>query len=428
MLLETNTPKDEKLHVILSEAKNPSFINEDTDSSSSFLYKKDFLRMTKRKHIFVTTASHNVSSLIKLTFNMVKYCVLRRSTLIYILIGQDDFTTGETLKRIKKGIGDEALLEANTTLLEAEGLSPERLRAECSTVPFMTEKRLVIVNGLLERFHPREKSAAATKKSTARSKEDGYKSFAEVMQNLPPSTVLVLLDTAIKDRDIRDTKKLREVNPLFREIEPGATIDVRPQLAGERLNMWIQVRVTDLGGNIAPPAVTSLARLIGGNLWIMSNEIAKLVLFAQGRRIEEKDVNLLVASARESNVFNLIDAVFDGKLDVALDILRQLLQAGESPSQHLFMLARQMQLIVRLKDMKEHGRPKMEMQSRLGLMQEFAWLRTAAQAERFTFPHLKEIYRKLLETDLAIKTGKYDGDTALSILIAELSARENPVI
>ena len=358
---------------------------------------------------------------------------IRSENLLHILIGQDDYTIAQTLKKIKQGVGDEALLEANTTTLEAEGLTSERLRAECSAMPFMTEKRLIIVNGLLMRFHPKEKTATSVaspattlKRATAKGKEDGFQPFAQAIKSLPPTTVLVLIDTGIKDRDIKDTKKLKEINPLFREVESGAITQSTPLLAGTQLNMWIQVKTGDLGGSISPQAVTALNRLIAGNLWIMSNELAKLVLFAAGRRIEEKDVNKLVANARESNIFNLIDAVFDGKSDVAENLLRELLESGESPSQILFMLARQMQLIVRLKDMKEHGRPKMEMQSRLGLMQEFQWMRTAAQADRFTFPRVKKIYGKLLETDLAIKTGKLDGDTALSVLVAELASEAAP--
>jgi len=293
----------------------------------------------------------------------------------------------------------------------------------------MTERRLVIVNGLLARFQARERTtsrtatAAALKRTSVKGKEDDYSNFAESIKSLPPTTVLVLVDTSIRDRDIRDTKKFKESNPLFREIEPVANLTVSPQLTADRLQMWVQVRVKDLGGSISPQAVNALSKLIGGNLWIMSNEIAKLTLFAAGRRIEEKDVNRLVANARESSIFNLVDAVFEGRTDIAENVLQELLGSGESPSQILFMLARQMQLIIRLKDMKEHGRPKMEMQSRLGLAQEFLWIKTAAQAERFTFPRLKEIYTKLLEADLAIKTGKLDGDTVLSVLVAELTSQ-----
>ena len=49
--------------------------------------------------------------------------------------------------------------------------------------------------------------------------------------------------------------------------------------------------------------------------------------------------------------------------------------------------------------------------------------RTLEQAARYPMPRLKEIYHKLLETDLSIKTGKFDGELALTILVAELCQR-----
>lgn len=342
--------------------------------------------------------------------------------MLYILTGQDDFTITETLRKIKGGVGDASLLEANTSVMEAEGLSAERLRAECATTPFMTEKRLIVVNDLLWRFHPREKTAAAAapKRGLAKSKVSGFQDFAAVLGQLPASTALVLVDTRIKDKDL---KKLGDINPLFRAVAESATVQLMPLRSGKELLMWIQVKTKDAGGNISPAAATALARLIGGNLWIMSNEIAKLVAYAAGRTIEERDVRHLVSNASESTIFSLIDAVFEGRPDIAVSVLQRLLQTGEQPAQILAMLARQLQLIVRLKDMKEHRGPsKMEMQQKLGLMQEFVWLKTAAQAERFDIGQIKEIYRQLRETDLAIKTGRSDTETAVSLLIAEIAA------
>jgi len=77
-------------------------------------------------------------------------------------------------------------------------------------------------------------------------------------------------------------------------------------------------------------------------------------------------------------------------------------------------------MIVRLKELRNQGRPKTEIQNRLGLASEFVWRKTSEQADRYPWPRLKEVYHRLLEADLSIKTGKYDGELALNILIAEL--------
>jgi hypothetical protein len=38
---------------------------------------------------------------------------------------------------------------------------------------------------------------------------------------------------------------------------------------------------------------------------------------------------------------------------------------------------------------------------------------------------LREVYHELLEADLSIKTGRFDGELALNILIAELCQRSS---
>jgi DNA polymerase III delta subunit len=47
--------------------------------------------------------------------------------------------------------------------------------------------------------------------------------------------------------------------------------------------------------------------------------------------------------------------------------------------------------------------------------------KTLSQAELYDFKGVKRVYDKLLETDLAIKTGKYSDKLALELLVAELA-------
>ena len=74
--------------------------------------------------------------------------------MLYILNGEDDFSLRQVLEEIKKRVGDPIVLEANTTLLDGQRVAVDQLRNACETVPFLAEKRLVIVEGLLGRFEP----------------------------------------------------------------------------------------------------------------------------------------------------------------------------------------------------------------------------------------------------------------------------------
>jgi len=330
----------------------------------------------------------------------------------YILLGPDDFSLSQSLEEIKRGIGDQALLAANTTTIDGQRMTLDQLRAVCETSPFLAERRLVIVKGLLERFEPKGKPGRQKQITRAANQRDEYKSLGAYINQLPDSTILVLIDG-----------KVASNNPLFRELSAKAEVKSFPLLRDTRLRQWIQRRVVEEGSSISPQAVDLLAKLVGGNLWIMANEINKLILFTSGRRIEEEDVKIAVSYAQQASVFAMVDAILESKVGVAQQSLQQLLQRGASSAYLLFMLSRQIRMIVRVKELTNQGRPEVEIRNKLGLTSEFAWRKTIEQAERYPLGRIKEVYRKLLEADLSIKTGKYEGELALNILIAELCQR-----
>jgi DNA polymerase III delta subunit len=72
--------------------------------------------------------------------------------LLYILFGEDDFSLTKSLEEIKQGLGDQSLLMANTTVLDGQQVTLDQLRAVVETAPFLAEKRLAIIEGLLGRF------------------------------------------------------------------------------------------------------------------------------------------------------------------------------------------------------------------------------------------------------------------------------------
>ena len=336
----------------------------------------------------------------------------KEEDLLYILSGRDDFSLNESLEEIKRGIGDQSLLAANTTVLDGQQITPEQLRNVAETVPFLAERRLVIIKGLLERFVPKGKSGRQKKAAPSANQQGEHSLLLSCLSNIPTSTILVLVDV-IDD-------KARSKSPLFEELSAGAEVRTFPPLKSTGLRQWIREQVSQEGGKISPPAVELLARLIGSNLWVMQNEIRKLTLFTSGRCIEEGDVSRVVSYTQEVSVFAMVDAVIEFKAGPAEKLLEQLLESGAAPVHLLFMLSRQFRMIARVKGLKKQGKAEKEIQTRLGLFNEFAFRKTLEQANRYPPERIKEVYHRLLATDLAIKTGKYHGELALNILVAEL--------
>ena len=337
--------------------------------------------------------------------------------MLYILSGQDDFSLTHSLEEIKGEVGEQTILAAGTTTLDGQQVTLDQLRTVCETVPFLAGRRLVIIKGLLERFEPRGKSRRQRKTTRVTDQQNEYKSLSACIGEMPDSTILVLIESRITNN-----------NPLFRELADKAVVKTFPLLRDAELRQWVQRHVKEEGGSLSPQAVDLLTKLVGSNLWIMASEISKLVLFTSGRRIEEEDVKAVVSYTQQTNVFAMVDAIVEFKAELAEQLLQQLLQRGDAPVYLLFMLSRQMQMIVRARELRKQGKTRIEIQNKLGLTSGFALGKTLEQASRYSLPRLKEVYHRLLEADLSIKTGKYDAELALNILVAELCQRRQTYV
>jgi len=331
-----------------------------------------------------------------------------------VLIGLDDFSLRQALEDIKKGIGDSASLMPNTTVLDGRTVSPEQLRNACETVPFLADKRLVVVEGLPERFEPSKNTRRKGPRRVDRTGE--IKKFVDIARSVPPFTEMVVIGG-----DIRPS------NPLLRALAALARIDFFHLLKQPQLDRWVERRVKDAGGSISAPALAALVRFVGSDLWTMANEVDKLVLYTAGRRIEEADVKAVVSYAREESVFTLVDAVLEFRGGLAQETLQQLLRAGAEPVYLLTMIARQARIILLVREMRARGLSRSDIQAKLGLNSDFLIRKAWEQSERYSSARLNELYHRLLETDVSIKTGRLEGEVALDILVAELGQRSAPV-
>jgi DNA polymerase-3 subunit delta len=329
--------------------------------------------------------------------------------LIHVFYGADAFSIQEALSDIKMSFGEFSMLDANMLYLAGAKLRPEELQTAVQALPFFGDRRLVIVSGLLERFEAKEKRYTARKSTRSQTGETLlHQTMADIINNAPDSTVIV-----IADGDVGKS------NPLLKSLTQKADIRVFPSMKDLQLKTWARRYVEKAEGQIDQEALELLVKLVGSDLWVMHGEIEKLVLYAAGRTIKSADVRKLVSLSRDASIFTLVDAIVDGLLNVAQQSMSELLDAGAAPSYILVMLARQLRLMVRAKELKKGGQPESAVQSTLGLA-DYPFRKTLKQAERYSMTRLHDFYHRLLETDLSIKTGKYNDELALMLLIAEL--------
>jgi DNA polymerase-3 subunit delta len=241
--------------------------------------------------------------------------------------------------------------------------------------------------------------------------------LVEYLPHLPDTARLVFVEHAA----------LPENHPVIRLAERTGTGYVKQfdPPDSEGLPSWIAERAREHGGEIDPAAARELAALVEDDLRLLDQEITKLVIHAGGERaITIADVANLVPYAQAAVIFDLVDALGrrDGK--VAARTLHGLLQMGEHPLGILGMVVRQFRLLLQLKDLEAEGASLQDVIRTLRL-HPFPARKLHRQATYFTAAQLAQVYRYLLEIDVAIKTGQMDAEAALDLLIAGLALNDS---
>ncbi|MDE2766369.1 MAG: DNA polymerase III subunit delta, partial [Chloroflexota bacterium] len=69
--------------------------------------------------------------------------------MIYVFHGDDTFSANEALTALAEAVGPPDVREPNVSRLDAAGFSVNAFMAAAMVVPFLAERRLVVVRGLL---------------------------------------------------------------------------------------------------------------------------------------------------------------------------------------------------------------------------------------------------------------------------------------
>jgi len=187
----------------------------------------------------------------------------------------------------------------------------------------------------------------------------------------------------------------------------------------KKLKDWIKKEFEKYQTKVTPRVVEKLMNFVGNNLWQLSNEIKKLVSYKNGKEINARDVELLVRSKLETDIFKTIDAIAAKNKKRALQLLHQHLQKGDSPFYLLSMINYQFRNILEIKDLIERKNSYRDILTQTKL-HPYVMKKSYYLSQKFTIEELKKIYQKIFQVDLNIKTGKIGPETALDLLIADI--------
>jgi len=305
--------------------------------------------------------------------------------MIIFLYGKDSYRINQKIKEIIKGYEAKNPSGLNLINLDIAENRLEDFFESARAGLLIPEKRLIIL------------------KNAFKADSEALLKFLK-SQNLSKRDDVILLIIAFSDFD---------KNELFEYLikKPNQVQNFKPLKAYE-VKSWAKQFSNSLGVDLTSEALDFLTLNCGLDLRRFDCEIRKLADFKVKGVVSRSQVEELAVPSTNYNIFRLTDALAKKNKKKALEALYIALDNGEKPTELLGLLAWQIRNILRFKsnpnklsDLKLHP---------------FVLEKIRESAGFFSVDELSAILSKIIDLDLAFKTGDLNEKTALSLLIAEL--------
>ena len=330
----------------------------------------------------------------------------KKKPVLYLLYGDDGHEMANTVQEMAARLGEQSIAEMNITRFEGNPRI-EDLRNAAFAMPFLAERRLVIVSKAIEFVR------------SQKNKEP----FLAFIPQIPQTSALVLLvETEFDRKKWKDFDKnhwlLNWVNSQQSDLVWTKEI-ARPD--ARKMVAWIKDEVARQKGEINTAAAMELAGFLGTNTQLASLEIDKLLNYVNFERpVEVDDVIELISDIAPISVFDMVDAMAEGRKRDAVQLLHGLLENEEIYL--LFgMIVRQFRLLLLAREVLDQGGSQDRIARDLHV-HPFVAGKLFKQAQHFTQNDLDNIYKKLLAIDENMKTSQMDALIALDIFVSELVA------
>jgi DNA polymerase-3 subunit delta len=324
---------------------------------------------------------------------------------IYLFHGEDEYAISQTISELESRVGDPAYASMNITRLVGNVENIDQLPSVTNTMPFLTNRRLVILEEPLQSL----------------TSPSSRKHFIALLEQIPQTTALVVVINRILTSNYDRRKgKIHWLEQWAGEQGERVYMRAFPKPQAGNMVDRVQDQARKAGGQITPRAAQYLSNLVNDDPRVTDQEIQKLLMYVNYERpVDIEDVEKLTPDQGQGNIFALVDALGNQNTRLAMEMLHRLLESQEA--MFIFsMIVRQFRLLLLTREILDDVGNKGVMIQKLKI-QPFVADKLIIQSRHFTLQRLEATYQRLLDVDESIKTGMVPDDLALDTLVATLT-------
>jgi len=310
--------------------------------------------------------------------------------MIIILYGEDTFRLRQKLIEVIKEYQAKHKTGLNLMRFKENNFDFDKVRERIESISMFNEKKLITLENALDDKSFSEEFLRYIKKNKLKDNPEVVVVFYQESKsvNLP---------------FIRQASMFEEFKPLL----------------GNDLINWLKKQAGENKVNINSEVLRKLVAYVGNDLWQLNNELNKLGSYKAGQVINEQDIDLLIKSKIDADIFKTLDALAKRDKKTAFRLLHEHLEQGESEIYLFSMFIYQIRVLLKLKDLIEKGTSIYDLPKVSGL-HPFVVKKSSEQLNNFKLEQLKNIYKYLLKIELGLKKGRLDGSAALDLLVVEI--------
>lgn len=310
---------------------------------------------------------------------------------VYLFFGEEDYLKQQYKSKMKRALcpEDDTM---NFSLFQGKKTEPKEVIDLAETMPFFAERRVIFLE------------------------DTGFfknqcQYLPEYLASLPEYLCMVFIESEV-DKRSRMYKAVKKYGRAVEFARQDSAILMR----------WVLGILNREGKKITQRDMESFLERTGTDMGNIENELEKLLSYTMGRDvITSSDIQQVCTTQITNHIFDMIRAVTEKKQKKALDLYYDLLALKEPPMRILFLLARQFNLILQVKELAGEGYDQSAIAKKTGL-QPFVVRNYMTYARKYGTRELRDMVQECVELETKVKTGQITDTLSVELLLVKFSS------
>lgn len=310
---------------------------------------------------------------------------------VYILYGEEAYLRNQYKEKLKTALldGGDAM---NLHCFEGKDVKTGDVIDLAETMPFLAQRRVIVLENSGLFAH-------------------GGEELARYLEAPSETTYFVFAEATVDKR----SKLYKAATAKGRAIEFKAQDETT-------LKRWIMGFLKRENKNITERDLNLFLDKTGSDMENIRGELEKLLCYCLERDvITAQDIEAVCTKQVTSQIFDMINAVAERRQKAAMELYYDLLTLKEPPMRILFLITRQFNLLLQVKELKNKGLDANAIGEKVGLAG-FIARKYVAQAAKFKEADLRRALADCVEAEQAVKTGRMNDIMSVELLIVKYSA------